>query len=96
MVHIEGTIAHGVLSASTTYEGEFIESIKGICHENEYGKIFINTTKNALSKGNDYLVLLSRISETSPMYSQASYDSIISAEDTEKIEQIKAWLSETE
>lgn len=95
-VHIDGTIAQGVLSASTTYEGEYIESFKGVCYENEYGKIFINTTKNALSMSNDYIILLSRISETSPMYSQASYDSIISVDDTETIEQIKTWLSETE
>ena len=85
--------SQGVYEEMTVYKCEVIESLKGEYNVNSRNYLFVRTTRNALEKGTEYIIPLSR-KRSNVTYDQASPICIFDAEDIEMEIKIKEWLSE--
>lgn len=97
-VKVNGVLTEGTVAPTTTYTCEVLESVNGVSYksDSENGLIYVTCFKNSLKIGKEYVIALCRSSDKSLIYTQAADNGIISVDDTETIEQIKIWLSETE
>ena len=80
----------GIFANVNTYNCTVVKVLKGETVERGYdGKIWVTLFKNSVEIGERYVIMLSKIGEDSTIYVQSSKKSIISANDSKTINEIK-------